>query len=109
MFGAQAAARLIIASDGGSFLPIGGFNGGDPVPTLDAFQRMVTAGDVTYVVASGGDGRGAGAAFGAGNGNAAPAVPAMASTTSAQIRSWVLQNCTAVPDAPVSDLYDCAG
>ncbi|MFN8086564.1 MAG: hypothetical protein U0Q04_06300 [Microbacterium sp.] len=48
-------------------------------------------------------------AFGAGNGNAAPAVPAMAPTTSAQIRSWVLQNCAAVPDAPVSDLYDCAG
>ena len=79
------------------------------MPTLDAFQRMVTAGDVTYVVASGGDGRGAGTAFGAGNGNAAPAVPAMAPTTSAQIRSWVLQNCTAVPDAPVSELYDCAG
>ncbi len=109
VFGAQAAARLIIASDGGSFLPVGGFNGGDPVPTLDAFQRMVADGDVTYVVTSSGDGRGAGTAFGAGNGNAAPTDPTTGSTTSAQIRSWVLQNCTAVTDAPVSDLYDCAG
>ena len=65
VFGAQATAKLIIASHGGSFLPVGGFNGGDPVPTLDAFQRMVADGDVTYVLTSSGDGRGAGIAFGA--------------------------------------------
>ena len=35
------------------------------MPTLDAFQRMVADGDVTYVLTSSGDGRGAGTAFGA--------------------------------------------
>ncbi|MBN9176178.1 MAG: glycosyltransferase family 39 protein [Microbacterium sp.] len=110
VFGAQAAARLIIASDGGSFLPIGGFNGGDPVPTLDAFQRLVANGDVVYVIAAGGDGRGVGTAFGAGNGNGArTSTAAAAATTSGEIRSWVLANCSAVTDAPISDLYDCAG
>jgi hypothetical protein len=44
-FGAQSAASLILASDGGSFLPIGGFDERDPAPTLAAFQTLVADGN----------------------------------------------------------------
>ena len=96
VFSAQTAAGLIIASDGASILPIGGFSGGDPVPTLDAFTAMVQAGDVPYVLASG-SGRGG---FFAATG----------STTSSQISEWVTENCTEVSSAQsgVSGLYHCA-
>ncbi|WP_308493744.1 ArnT family glycosyltransferase [Microbacterium terrisoli] len=93
VFGAQAAAPLITSSGGASILPIGGFSGNDPVPTLAAFTAMVGAGDVRYVQTSG---RGGG--FG---GDTA--------TASTQILTWVRSNCTSVMDPAVTDLYDCAG
>ena len=93
VFGAQTAAGLIIESDGGSVLPIGGFSGNDPVPTLAEFQVMVAAGDVKYVLTSG---RGGG--FGGGGGTGA----------SSEIMSWVEANCTSVTDASVSGLYQCS-
>lgn len=94
VFGAQTAASMIVASGGGSILPIGGFDGGDPVPALGAFTAMARAGDIPYVLTSNG-GRG---------GFFAPA-----STTSTQIREWVTAHCTAVADgeAPLSGLYRC--
>ncbi len=92
-FGAQSAAGYIIASDGGSFLPIGGFNGGDAVPTLERFQQLVADGELRYVIMSGG-GRGG---FGAGG-----------TGTSAEIQAWVTQNCGQATDAPSTALYDCA-
>lgn len=88
--GAQSAAALIIASDGGSFLPIGGFNGGDPVPTLAQFQRLVADGDLRYVVATG----------------RAPGMAGDTGTT-AQILDWVEQNCTQPADAPTTSFYEC--
>ncbi|GAA1964718.1 ArnT family glycosyltransferase [Microbacterium deminutum] len=90
-FGAQSAAGLIIASDGGSFLPIGGFNGGDPVPTLDRFEQLVADGSLRFVIATGGGGFG-----GIGQ-----------SGTSAQILQWVQQNCSQPSDAPTTSLYEC--
>jgi len=95
VFGAQTAARLIISSDGGSILPIGGFNGGDPVPTLAAFTAMVQAGDIPYVLAT----SNGGGFFGSGS----------TSTTSSQIREWVTSNCTEVSsdEAALSGLYRC--
>ncbi|MFF7681239.1 ArnT family glycosyltransferase [Microbacterium sp. NPDC007973] len=94
-FGAQSAASLIIASDGGSFLPIGGFNGTDAVPTLDEFVALVESGQVRYVIE--GQERGGG-----GVGSSAAA----ASSTSAQIRDWVGQNCAIDSSAP-STVYAC--
>jgi hypothetical protein len=91
-FGAQSAAEYIIASDGGSFLPIGSFSGGDPVPTLDAFQRLVSEGRLTYVIVSNG--------FAGGGGD---------STTSGEIRAWVQSECTVPSDTPSSSLYACGG
>jgi 4-amino-4-deoxy-L-arabinose transferase-like glycosyltransferase len=89
-FGAQTAAEYIIASDGASFLPIGGFNGGDPVPTLAAFQRLVSEGRLSYVIVSNGFAGGAGE-----------------STTSGRIRAWVQSECTVPSDSPSSSLYAC--
>ena len=93
-FGAQSAAQLILASDGGSFLPIGGFNGTDDVPTLDAFTALVDSGQVRYVI--GGDQRGGGTSLGA----------ASTTTASSQIRTWVTQHCATDSSAPTT-VYDC--
>lgn len=122
-FGAQAAARLIVASDGESVLPIGGFNGADPVPTLAQFQTLVSHGALRYVLVSGeagGAGSTRGGGFGAtgtgstgtgstgtGASGTGSASTAESSTTSAQIRTWVLANCTAVSDSTVTGLYEC--
>ncbi len=99
-FGAQAAASYITATDGDSVLPIGGFDGSDPVPTLAAFQQLVSSGQLRFVLVSG---SGGGNGFGGGG--------ATASTGSAsEIRSWVTATCTAVTDSSVSStgLYSCA-
>ncbi|MFT4235523.1 MAG: glycosyltransferase family 39 protein [Microbacterium sp.] len=90
-FGAQTAAGYIIASGGGSFLPIGGFNGRDPVPTLAAFQELIADGELRYVVISSGSRTGTESGSG----------------TSVQILDWVQQNCTQPSDAPASTLYEC--
>ena len=42
-------------------MAIGGFNGGDPAPTLAEFQAVVAAGDIHYYIV-GGQGGGPGAA-----------------------------------------------
>ncbi|KEP74129.1 4-amino-4-deoxy-L-arabinose transferase, partial [Microbacterium sp. SUBG005] len=93
-FGAQSAASLIIASDGGSFLPIGGFNGTDAVPTLDEFVALVESGQVRYVI----EGQERGGGFGSST--------TATSSTSAQIRDWVGQNCVIDSSAP-STVYAC--
>jgi 4-amino-4-deoxy-L-arabinose transferase-like glycosyltransferase len=48
-FGAQAAASYITET-GDNILPIGGFNGNDPAPTLVAFRKLVAEGQVKYVL-----------------------------------------------------------
>ncbi|MFH8250145.1 ArnT family glycosyltransferase [Microbacterium sp. B2969] len=97
-FGAQSAAGLIIASDGGSFLPIGGFNGADPVPTLERFQQLVADGDVRYVITTGRGGPSFGGQAGFGG-----------QTGSGAILDWVEQSCTQPSDSPSSTLYECTG
>jgi len=76
-------------------LPIGGFNGTDPVPTFAAFQQMVADGELRYVLVSGQGGFGGGLGGGSQSGDAA------------QIRTWVEQNCTQVTDAGTSGLNQC--
>ena len=41
---------------GQAVMAIGGFNGGDPAPTLAEFQALVQAGDVHYSIVGGQDG-----------------------------------------------------
>ena len=80
VFGAQAAAPIITAT-GESVLPIGGFDGSDPAPTLEQFKAMVAAGEIKYVLSGGNRGMGG---FGGGmNGGSS------GTSVSAQIQSWV--------------------
>ncbi|MDP9075369.1 MAG: glycosyltransferase family 39 protein [Actinomycetota bacterium] len=74
-FGSQSSAPIIIAS-GQPVMTIGGFNGGDPAPTLAQFEQLVAGGKVRYILISAG-GRGGG--FGGGPGGG----------TSSAISTWV--------------------
>ena len=98
-FGAQSAASLILTSGGQSVMPIGGFSGTDPVPTLDRFTSLVADGEVRYVLLSaGGAGGFGGATTGSGTSAAGPA---------SEIRSWVQANCPVATGAPSDEVYDC--
>lgn len=88
-FGAQAAASFITTT-GEPVLPIGGFDGQDPTPTLDEFIAMINNGELRYVQVGGGMG-------GPGNNEG-----------SSEISTWVTANCTLDANAPVSgSLYRC--
>lgn len=78
--GAQNAAGYQLAS-GESVMPIGGFNGSDPSPTLAEFKAWVAAGEIHYFIGSGSIG--GGGQGGAGSG------------TASAIASWVSANFTA--------------
>ncbi|QFU92204.1 glycosyltransferase family 39 protein [Amycolatopsis sp. YIM 10] len=51
--GTRGAAALQLVS-GKSVMPIGGFNGGDPAPTLAQFQQYVAEGKIGYYITDGG-------------------------------------------------------
>lgn len=55
--GATQAANLELAT-GTSVIALGGWNGGDPYPTLTQFQEMVANGQIGYFIADGGMGGG---------------------------------------------------
>lgn len=103
-FGAQSAASLILTTGGGSFLPIGGFSGSDPVPTLAAFQQLVADGQLTYVLLSSGGAGGMGAG---GDGRGAGGGGTTSTSTASEIRTWVQQNCTVPSGSPDASLYQC--
>jgi len=88
-FGAQSAASYITAT-GENVLPIGGFDGQDPTPTLEKFKAMVQAGEIRYVLASNGDGDK--------KGN---------TQASNEISTWVSSNCSIDSNSPSSSLYLC--
>ncbi|MFG1923805.1 ArnT family glycosyltransferase [Cryptosporangium sp. NPDC048952] len=75
--GSQSASSLQLESDR-AVIPIGGFSGSDPAPTLDQFKKWVTEGQITYYV---GGGRTGG--------------PGGDRGTSSDISTWVQQNYTA--------------
>ena len=87
---ANSAGPYIMA--GLSVLPIGGFSGQVPFPTLSQFQSLVASGELRYVLAGG---RGGGLAGGRGGGSG-----------DTPVSGYVTRNCTSVPTA--SGLYDCA-
>lgn len=76
--GSQNAAGLQLAAQA-PVMPIGGFNGSDPSPTLAQFQQYVADGQIHYLLASGG--------FGGSNGG---------SSVGSQILSWAASNYTKV-------------
>jgi 4-amino-4-deoxy-L-arabinose transferase-like glycosyltransferase len=63
--GATQAASLELATDT-SVIALGGWNGGDPYPTLAQFQAMVGRGEIGYFISGGGMGGAGGGTGGAG-------------------------------------------
>jgi hypothetical protein len=80
--GSNTAAAWILASDR-AVMAMGGFGGSDPAPTLAQFKAMVAAGEVHYVLVSGGSGGG-------------PGGPGGRSGTVSSILSWVEAHGTVV-------------
>jgi 4-amino-4-deoxy-L-arabinose transferase-like glycosyltransferase len=94
-FGAQTAASFTTAT-GDNILPVGGFDGQDPAPTLAQFKAMVAKGEIKYVM-TGGNGGG----FGGPGGQSS-------SGTGSAIQTWVTSNCQIDSNAPGSStLYVC--
>ncbi|WP_280351279.1 glycosyltransferase family 39 protein [Nocardia abscessus] len=85
--GSNSAAGLQLATEL-PVMPIGGFNGSDPSPTLEQFEQYVAEGKIHYFV---GGSRG-----GPGSSSSSP---------SAQITQWVQENFTAIQVDGVT-LYD---
>jgi 4-amino-4-deoxy-L-arabinose transferase-like glycosyltransferase len=85
--GSQNAASYQLATQA-SVMPIGGFNGSDPSPTLAQFQAWVAAGDIHWYIAGGG--------LGQSNGG---------SNVATQIQQWVESTYTATTVDGVT-LYD---
>jgi 4-amino-4-deoxy-L-arabinose transferase-like glycosyltransferase len=75
------AAEPYILATGATVMPMGGFSGSVPTPTLAQVRKLVAAGRLHYVLLSGQGGFSRG-----GSGTALEAV-----------RSWVRSSCTAVP------------
>ncbi len=109
--GANSAAGYQLASEQ-SVMPIGGFNGSDPSPTLAEFQQHVADGDVHWFIAGGAEAGGAGAG-GAGAGGGLRAGPGGAGGaggegTAAEISAWVQETFTSTTVDGVT-LYDLSG
>ena len=85
--GSNQASGYQIES-GYSVMPIGGFNGSDPSPTLEQFQKYVEDGEIHSFIASGGMG-------GPGGGQG----------TGSQISEWVTENFESVEVDGVT-MYD---
>ncbi|HEX3540727.1 MAG TPA: glycosyltransferase family 39 protein [Acidimicrobiales bacterium] len=83
-FGSQSTAPIIIAS-GQPVITIGGFNGGDPAPTLAQFQALVAQGKVRYVLLSGGGGGGFGGGGGPGGGGSGSGISTWVTAHGAQV------------------------
>ena len=92
--GANNASGYQLAT-GESVMPIGGFNGTDPSPTLEQFQQYVEEGRIHYFVAGGGMG------FGGGGGMSG-------SSASDAIQTWVEESFTATTVDGVT-VYDLSG
>ncbi|HXA29041.1 MAG TPA: glycosyltransferase family 39 protein [Candidatus Angelobacter sp.] len=92
--GANSAAGYQLATND-PILAIGGFNGTDPTPTLQQFQRLVAGGQIHYFIAGG---RGGGPGVGA-------------SSSSTAIASWVQANfaATTVDGTTLYDLTSGSG
>jgi 4-amino-4-deoxy-L-arabinose transferase-like glycosyltransferase len=82
-----SAASPYIVAKGAEVLPLGGFTGQVPFPTLSQFQQLVDSGKLKYVLVSG-SGRGIGAMFGN---------SAAGTTSTTRITNWVRSGCTRVP------------
>ena len=92
-FGADAAAAYVLQSDK-PVIPIGGFSGADPVPSLSRFKELVHSGQVNYVLMNHFKGDDSG----------------LNGWQSVQIKHWVKANCHKDYSPPQKvTLYSCLG
>ncbi|MEN9714970.1 MAG: hypothetical protein RJA35_437 [Actinomycetota bacterium] len=111
MFSTGTAAPYINAT-GENILPIGGFDGSDPSPTLAQIKALISAGDLKYVSMSssgfgGGMAGGMAGGFGGGPGNSSASATSAGSTNSSAVRTWVEAHCK-VSDYSSGSLYECS-
>ncbi len=97
--GSNSASGFQLAS-GRPVMPIGGFNGSDPSPTLAQFEADVAKGEIHWFIA---DARGPGSGGPGGFGG-----PGRTSSTARQISTWVTGHFTAETVDGVT-LYDLSG
>lgn len=90
--GANSAAGFQLATEL-PVMPLGGFNGSDPSPTLDQFKQYVADGKIHYFI---GSGNRAGEDGGSGFGR---------SGTSSEVSKWVEENFSATEVDGIT-LYD---
>jgi len=99
-FSSQSSAGIIIAT-GEPVMTIGGFNGGDPAPTLAQFQQLVADGQVRFVLISG---NGAGGGPGGGAGGSGQSISSWVTTNGTQIAASAYGGSTSG-----GTLYDLSG
>ena len=100
-FTTMSAASYINAT-GDNVLPIGGFDGSDPSPTLKQIKAWVADGELQFVLEGGQGGP-------RGQAGASASTTSVGQSNLAQIQSWVTTNCvldTAVVSA--ESLYKCS-
>ncbi|MEU0572786.1 hypothetical protein ABZ297_46300, partial [Nonomuraea sp. NPDC005983] len=105
--GSNNAAGYQLAT-GSPVMAVGGFNGTDPAPTLEQFQRYVAEKKIHYFIGAGmGGGRGTGGGTGASGGTGGSGVSGVSggSDEAARIASWVGSSFTAATVAGVT-VYD---
>lgn len=86
--GSQNAASYQLAS-GEPVMPIGGFNGSDPSPTLERFQEYVKAGKIHWFIGQSGAGDGAGDGAEAGAAGRTRGGGGPSGATGTAIETWV--------------------
>ncbi|WP_406299152.1 glycosyltransferase family 39 protein [Embleya sp. NBC_00888] len=99
--GSNSASGYQLAT-GKPVMPIGGFNGSDPSPTLAEFQKLVTDGRIHYFIGGGAGGMGGGAG---GDGMGGGMRSMGGSNASQAIATWVAQSFTATTVGGAT-LYD---
>jgi hypothetical protein len=95
-------ASPYIVSTGQEEMPMGGFSGTVPEPSLAHVRELVSSGQLRFFLLGGAGGGGGIGGF-AGGGS-------RGSSTVSQITSWVESSCTLVPDADyggTGTLYEC--
>ncbi len=113
--GSNTAAGFQLASQQ-PVMPIGGFNGSDPSPSLAAFRALVAKGEIHYFIGTGSLARSAtgtgqpGRAAAGGRRTLIPGGPTAGGSTSTQISTWVAHHFTAktVDGVTLYDLSDVA-
>lgn len=111
VFGTQTAAPYITAT-GAAVVPIGGFDGSDPSPTLGQLKQWINAGELRYVLTSGGRGGfggGMGGGFGGpggAGGSGGNSTTSVGSSNTSTIQAWVTTYCT-LSDYSGGSLYLC--